>query len=195
MKTCITCKDSLDELNFYPHPKIKDKTINECKECVKRRVRRHQEKNKEHRRKYLKKYYKNNKEKLLEYARIKDNKRRKEDLLYKIKYNLSHNLREALRRKNSNKSRSINNLLGCTRQELITYLNNNAYGFKYGDKGIDIDHIIPTSTANTKKEMYKLYHHSNLQLLPSYYNRHIKKNNTFDKNHFENWLKTSKNKQ
>jgi hypothetical protein len=43
--------------------------------------------------------------------------------------------------------------------------------------GWDIDHIIPTSIANTEEELIKLCHYTNLQPLCSKINRDIKKNN------------------
>lgn len=43
--------------------------------------------------------------------------------------------------------------------------------------GWDIDHIIPTSSANTEEELIKLNHYTNLQPLCSYVNRYVKKNN------------------
>ena len=40
---------------------------------------------------------------------------------------------------------------------------------------VDIDHIIPISTAKTEEEIIKLNHYSNLQPLCSYTNRVIKR--------------------
>lgn len=191
MKVCINCGVEREDSYFYPHPKKPDLTINSCKPCIKERARKNQLKNREKRRKYLRDYYKENKESILEYNRLRDRRKRKEDDLYRLKYNLSHNLRERVKRLDSSKGSTID-YLGCTIEELLMYLNENPYGFKYGDYGLDIDHKVPTSSATSKEELYLLYHYSNLQLLPTYYNRHIKKNNKFNRENFEIWLKKNR---
>lgn len=43
--------------------------------------------------------------------------------------------------------------------------------------GWDIDHIIPTSSAKTEKDIYKLNNYTNLQPLCSKINRDIKRDN------------------
>lgn len=192
MKICIKCKKKLDESNFYKHPRKEGVTINECKKC---KISYISDRNKgcEKRKAYIKQYYAKNKETLLEKARVYDNKKRSENDIYRIKYNVSHNLRESLKRVGSNKNTSVVNIIGCSISDLVNHLNDNKYGFVYGDKNLDIDHIIPTISSKNKEELLKLYHYSNLQLLPSYYNRHIKRDNSFDKKHFEEWLKSQKN--
>ncbi len=189
MKKCIKCNRLKEEKFFYNHPLKKGKTINTCKECkIKYSIKRNKN-NHYHRSKYMKKYYEDNKKVILERNRKRDIRKRKEDNLYKIRYNLSHNLRECLKRSDNSKKNSISNYVGCTMKELINHLNSNPYGFIYGEKGIDIDHIIPTSKANNEEELKQFFHYSNLQLLPSYYNRYIKKDNEFNKKDFEQWLK------
>jgi hypothetical protein len=78
--------------------------------------------------------------------------------------------------------------LGCTHGEIVDYLNNNPYGFKLSMEGLDIDHIIPLSSATTKDELIKLLKYTNLQLLPSKYNQHIKRTKEWNVNDFELWL-------
>lgn len=188
-KVCRKCKTEKVLSEFYPHPKRKWDTINHCKPCVIERVGKWNKANSEERAEYLRQYSKDNEESLRGYRRDRDNKKRRNDSLYSIKYRLSHNLRESLKRVDKIKDVSITDLLGISIEGLIKYLNNNPYGFKYRDKGIDLDHIIPTSSAKDEEELKLLYHYTNLQLLPSYYNRHIKRNNKFNKIHLENWLK------
>jgi len=59
----------------------------------------------------------------------------------------------------------------------------------YGDENIDIDHIVPVSEAVSEKELIALNHFTNFQLLPSFYNQHIKVDKPFSKKHFEHWYK------
>ena len=42
---------------------------------------------------------------------------------------------------------------------------------------VDIDHIIPLSSAKTEEDIIRLNHYTTLQPLCSYTNRYIKKNN------------------
>lgn len=53
------------------------------------------------------------------------------------------------------------------------------YGIYNGtlNYGWDIDHIKPTSLANTEQEIIELNHYTNLQPLCGYTNRYIKKDN------------------
>lgn len=188
MKKCIKCNSLKEEKDFYKHPVKKGETINTCKKCkIEYSIKRNKDSH-YHRSKYMKEYYTKNKETILERCRKRDVKKRKDDKCYRIRYNLSHNLRECLKRADRNKNNSISSYVGCTMKELIYHLNSNPYGFKYGDDNIDIDHIIPTSKANNEKELKQLFHYTNLQLLPSYYNRHIKKDFEFNKKDFEQWL-------
>lgn len=81
----------------------------------------------------------------------------------------------------------LQDILGCDYQTLVDHLNNNEFGFKVGEQHIDVDHIVPLSRGKNKKEIEKLCHYTNLQLLPSYYNRSIKRDDDWDKNHFIKW--------
>lgn len=83
-------------------------------------------------------------------------------------------------------------LLGCSWEHLKGHLEDNPYGFTVGEEGLDIDHIVPTSSAKNREDVMLLSHYSNLQLLPSVYNRNIKRNKPFDEAHFSDWLSSNK---
>ena len=91
-------------------------------------------------------------------------------------------------RKGFTKKSRAKSILGCTWNEFKVHLEDNPYGFKVDQKGLDLDHIIPISSATTEDEVIKLNHYTNFQLLPSKYNQNIKRNNKYNKNHFEKWL-------
>jgi hypothetical protein len=55
-----------------------------------------------------------------------------------------------------------------------------------------ICHLIPISTAKSEYELLKLNNHTNLQLPTYEYNRHIKKDNEWNIDEFEEWLKNKK---
>lgn len=134
-------------------------------------------------------YFQNNKQKMYD-SNVKYIKNKCDnDPLYKFKVmvgSLPSNFCRLNRPYTKGAGRDI---IGCSGAELIDYLNNNKYGFKYNPKKFDIDHIIPLNKGETKKQIAKLGHYTNLQLLPIKYNRYVKKNNLFDVNNLENWLK------
>lgn len=146
------------------------------------------ENNKERINKNTQKYYKNNKntiqQKNNEYNRIKYEK----EPLYKLKINIKSCIRNSIVRKGYKKTSRTHEILGCNFDELLEHLNDNNYNFKFEDNLYDIDHIIPLSSTTTEEEIYRLNHYTNLQLLPSYYNRYIKRNNEFNEEKFKEWL-------
>lgn len=86
------------------------------------------------------------------------------------------------------KQDKTNKILGCDWQTFKEHLEDNPYGFKVEDEGLDLDHIIPVSSANTEEEVYALNHYTNFQLLPLEYNRWVKSDRIFNRQHFENWF-------
>lgn len=97
-------------------------------------------------------------------------KRRKaSDPLYKLGVNCSSCLRVALKRAGYAKSKRVSSLFGCTLAQLRDHLESN---FKagmswnnYGYHGWHVDHKIPISSANSRREIYRLFHYKNLQPL------------------------------
>ena len=83
----------------------------------------------------------------------------------------------------------IHDILGCNWGEFKEYLEHNEFGFIVGQEGLDLDHIIPISSAQNEKDLIGLTHYTNFQLLPSYYNRYIKKDKDFNMEHFKKWYK------
>lgn len=191
--------------------KIKEKSKKwekDNKERVKKRSKSYREKNKEKAAEYNKNYREKNKKKLNEYQKNYGRGNRKKlsqynveyvksrkntDIIFKLRMNMSSLVRVSLKSGGYKKTSRTHKIIGCSFEMLINHLNNNDYGFMYGDSRFDIDHIIPVSSAISKNELLSLNHYSNLQLLPSYYNQHIKKNKPFDKLHFECWYKNEIN--
>lgn len=81
-------------------------------------------------------------------------------------------------------------LLGCDWNTFKQHLENNLYGFKVGDKDLDLDHILPISKVRNKEQVLNRFNYMNYQLLPSDYNKYIKRDNDFDEKHFNNWFST-----
>ena len=90
-----------------------------------------------------------------------------------------------IRKLGFNKSRKTTEILGCSFEELKSYLeskfepwmNWENRGLYNGELnyGWDVDHIIPLSSAKTEDDVIKLNDYTNLQPLCSKINRDIKK--------------------
>lgn len=98
-------------------------------------------------------------------------------------------IQQAFIRKKFSKETRTYELLGCTWEEFKAHLENNPYNFTIYQEDLDLDHIIPTSSAKTEVDIIKLHHYTNFQLLPSKYNRNVKRDKPFNKEGFEKWLK------
>ncbi len=146
-------------------------------------------KNKNRINEYVKNYRKNNK-KYKENKKSYENNRFKYDFLFKLKLTYGSLIRKTINRSGYTKKSRTHDILGCSFEEFKLYLEskfepwmtwdnygNPKDGIYEPNKTWDIDHIIPTSSANTEEELLKLNHYSNLQPLCSYYNRFIKRDN------------------
>ena len=199
---CKDCCKEYHKIFILKNPNYNKNYYKANREKEIEKVKRYQSKNRGKISLYNKNYYKNNKKKCDDLSRqwicnnkdkflqrLRDrNLKNYRDPVKSLRYRVSSTLHKTLKRK----SKKSSEYLKCDYDTLLNHLNNNPYGFMYGDKGLDIDHIIPLSSASTQEELEKLLIYTNLQLLPSYYNRHIKRNKTFNKKEFEKWLKREK---
>ena len=131
---------------------------------------------------YRKNYILKNKDWWKLYEREYRNKRRKTDLFFRIKGNLSTRLSGIIK---GNKDYSTLELIGCSRNKFLKYVESK---FKpgmtwenYGLKGWHIDHIIPISNFNLieKEEIKKACHYTNLQ--PLWWYENLEKSNKYEK--------------
>lgn len=116
-----------------------------------------------------KEYRKKNRYKLNKAGRRYYQKRYKEDINYKLNFNLHNRIYAAI--KGNVKSKHTKELLGCSIEELKEHLEKQ---FKpgmtwknYSYRGWHIDHIIPCSKFDLSKsiEQQKCFHYTNLQPL------------------------------
>ena len=114
--------------------------------------------------------------------------RRDTEPLYRIICNVRSLIKSAYNNKSLVKESKSQDILGCDFDTLEKHLNDNLYGFTIEQEGLDLDHIVPISNATTEEEVLKLNHYTNFQLLPSAYNRHIKIDSEWNREHFEDWL-------
>lgn len=189
-KVCTVCLNLLHNSEFTKNPSCKTGLNGKCKKCrkeVDKRYRCNPDVKIKHNT-YCKTYNKNNREKLREYKRRYTPERKKKDCLFHLRSNISALIRVNLKNKGVIKKSYTEGILGISYPEFLIYLNSNKYGFKFGDETLDLDHITPVSSAKSEEEIKRLNHYTNFQLLPSIYNRGIKKDNPFNREHFENWL-------
>jgi hypothetical protein len=123
---------------------------------------------------YDKIYREKNKLKISEYKKKWAKERLKNDPRFKILGNLRRRLLHVL--KGYSKADSTLNLLGCTKQELIQYLESifkeGMTWENYGQFGWHIDHITPCSFFDLSivEQQQKCFHYTNLQPLWWYEN-------------------------
>lgn len=202
MKYCSKCKENKILDDFGKNKNKKDGLNIWCKKCVngnynKEKHKEYREKNKEKNIKWRKDNVLKKKEYDLLYSQInKDYKNQyglkyrkqkyKNNNLYKLKCLIYSLIYHSLKTKNLKKSKKTIEILGCSINEFKLYLENKFEPWmnwvnqgKYNGElnfGWDIDHIIPISYGQTKKQIIKLNHYTNLQPLCSKINRDIKKN-------------------
>lgn len=169
-------------------------------EIVKKRKKKYREENSEKIKLDKKKYREENPEKVREenkawrilnsdYIKKFLKNKRLEDPLFRLMCNTRGCIKKSYNNKGWSKKSKSQEILGCDFKTFEQHLNDNLYGFTIDDSGLDLDHIIPLSTATTEEELLALNHYTNFQLLPSEYNRHVKSDKPWDREDFENWLR------
>lgn len=136
--------------------KIKSR-LREGKDRISAYMLRWRAKNADH----IKEYEKN-----FDRATIKRN-RWKTDSLFRLKSNLRSRTINGFKSKGYKKNSKTEKLLGCTYQELVSFISNKfIYGMNWDNQGVwEIDHIIPLASATSELELISLCHYTNLQPL------------------------------
>lgn len=194
LKQCNKCKLTKSSDCFFKHKNGKYGLDGRCKIC------KYNSRNKEQLNEYLKEYRIKNKDriklilkkskaknrhKILEYER----KRRKEDINFRLAYNLRRRLNRALNRNTKNGS-AIKDL-GCSIEELKIHLETqftkemtwNNYGTVW-----EIDHILPLSKFDLTiiDNIKKLCNYNNLR--PLLINENRKKSNNMNFNNYSIYI-------
>ena len=178
----INRKKQISKLYFENNKElIKEKRkiyIQNNKELLNKKSKLYNKNNKEKIKETARLYYQNNKEKRKEshkiwaeknknYLNDYQKKRRDTDYLYKLKCILRCRIYQSLRNKNSIKSKTTLQMLGCNLETAKSHLEKQfTKGMNWENQGEwHIDHIIPCSSAKTEEELIKLFHYTNLQPL------------------------------
>lgn len=204
-KICSKCKKRKPLSEFHKCKSRKDGHKFHCKKCRikytfehKKEIKEYHkiwyQKNKEKHDRQTKQYFINHKKEMTEYKkrydklnRYKINKQRKNRLKNNINFKISTNLRiltnHAL--KGKNKSKSIMKLIGCSLENLKSYLQmlfkKDMTWANYGRYGWHVDHIKPCCSFDltNPSEQLKCFHYTNLQ--PLWAEENKKKGRTYDK--------------
>lgn len=121
---------------------------------------------------YIKNYKKENHARVNTLNRERRQERYRTDPIYNLKTGLKAQLRMCLRNDHVYKTKSrLYPIVGLTGRELINHLHS-TFELNYGLPrecinlaDVEIDHIIPLSTAQTVEDVRRLNHYTNLQLL------------------------------
>lgn len=134
---------------------------------------------------YQKLYREKNKDKLQEYHNNYVSNRKKTDNIFMLREYYKGMISSCFRNFGIKKSTKTNNIIGCSYDEFVIYLESKFEPWMNWDNrglyngevnfGWDIDHIIPLSSAETEEDLIKLNHYTNLQPLCSFVNRVIKR--------------------
>ena len=166
-------KEKIDKKSKEWRNNNADKIAKYCEENKEKlkavRIERY-DKNKEKEREYQRQWRAKNKGYIKEY----NNKRRSNDDLFRMSSNLRSRVGYAFKIKSWSKNFKTMDIIGCSFEEAKEHLSKTMpKGYTWADVGpkVEIDHIIPLSSAKTEEELIKLCHYSNLQLLTKEDNR------------------------
>jgi len=199
-KICNVCFVEKQIIDFHSRKDSKDGVRNECKVCTRVKINKYRKTNKEKTNKWnretyyrnienhketkkkyrqntkdqqkirVEKWKENNKEKIKNYGK----KRKKHDIIFKLRCNIRSRVKNFFKSKNITKKNKTFEIVGCEPIKLKEHIEKQ---FKegmnwenYGLNGWHIDHIVPLVSGKTEDEIYKLCHFTNLQPLWWYEN-------------------------
>ncbi len=162
MKKCCTCKLEKTFSDFNKNKRQIDGYANQCKICRKN-------------------YRLKNIEKIVEYRNIYKNittikskksktnskyfrEKYQNDELFKLKHLIRTSIRKSLNKKGYTKKSKTFEILGCDYEFFKEYIENQ-FNKNMNWKNIHLDHIMPISSAKSKKEVILLNHYTNFQPL------------------------------
>ncbi len=187
-KICKKCKIEKPLEEFQKRETSKDGYRHDCKDCRYKYNKEYKHKNWEKFSKYHleygRKHRPQNKEKYREYVKIyriryperrrEQDKKRRQIPQFRVKSNLRGRLRDILRKQGTVKSNKTMNLIGCSIEYLMTYLQSLFYDRQNGEKMtlelmstpiIELDHIIPLWKFDlSNPEQQKIgFHYTNMR--------------------------------
>jgi len=180
-----TCKECVKDkqrkhyqLNKDDISKQKHKYYVENSEIIKNRLKVYRDNNKLKGKIRVDRFNENNPDYMTNYQREYVKSNRNNNPLYKLKHNIRVRVKLFFNSKNITKQNRTFDIVGCSPEFLKEYIEKQftkGMSWELFGQHIHIDHIIPLSSANTKEDVYKLCHYTNLQ--PLWAEDNLKKSN------------------
>jgi hypothetical protein len=169
-KICKKCGIEKEYCEFNKDKYSKDGFRYRCRQCTKSEYKNFYYSNLEREIERQVSYQRNNKETINKKRNDRHRNRYKNDILYKLKITLRNRMKNYLNQKNIDlEIDRTYKVIGCTPKELKLHLEKqfeeDMSWENYGHTGWHIDHIIPLFLAETKEDVFRLSHYSNLQPL------------------------------
>jgi hypothetical protein len=159
MKTCYICKTEKLYSEFYKNKSRPDGHSLDCKLC--RKDYYYKSKN------VRMNYRERNKERIKQWRKNNTKLNKEKNPLYKLQCNLRSLISKSITRQGYRKTSKSKQILGCEFEELKVHLESKfTQGMSWENYGEwHIDHIYPSSLAETEEEIIALNHYTNLQPL------------------------------
>jgi len=186
-KRCSKCEIKKELTEFSKDKTSKDGLQYKCKSCHKEYSKKNKDNENERSKKWreqnkdkVKKWREQNKKHIKEYYSEYQKNRRNTDPLFKMKCYLRTRTWKAFKDNGYPKNTKTQEMLGVDWDVCKAHIERQFIkGMSWGNYGEwHIDHIIPLSSANTKQEIEKLIHYSNLQ--PLWAEENLSKNDRID---------------
>lgn len=170
----IKNKEKIDAVNKEYYKNNKERLIKiACekqknnREEVNKRKREWRKNTKEIRAAVDKKYREENKDRLSEKTRENNRRRWNEDILFRFKGIIRNNISNSIRREGFSKNTRTFSILGCSYEFFRGYIEAQfTKGMSWERfNEIDLDHIIPISSAKTEEDVIRLCHYTNYRPL------------------------------
>jgi hypothetical protein len=196
-KCCSKCgvEKPADKIHFVVRKTLKSGIGSECKQCRNQHAKLNVDK--EYKRQYAIEYRKTHseyyKEKNKEFELKNKKERNKKRYEYKVRrlkndsfFKLKNDISTLIRNRIKNKSKSTKDILGCSIEEFMIYIEkqfqSNMTWDNHTQFGWHLDHITPLSLAKTEEDLYRLNHYTNFQ--PLWWYDNLSKSNKLP----EQWL-------
>jgi len=170
-KYCSKCgvEKPADNIHFVIRKTVKSGIGSECKQCRNQNAKLNVDK--EYKRQYAIEYRKTHSE----YYKEKNKE-----------FELKNDISTLIRNRIKNKSKSTKDILGCSIEEFMIYIEkqfqSNMTWDNHTQFGWHLDHITPLSLAKTEEDLYRLNHYTNFQ--PLWWYDNLSKSNKLP----EQWL-------